>query len=245
MVQIKYTEEDLEKAKEDENKPHPPKPPIYIDEPPENETPNEKFHRIFPIKTLLLIVVLGGIVAILIGISLYYKPSTPPALVTPVTPTLTDPVQTTLTVSSSPVSISTASAQYSTDIIINTGQDSVNTVQLELSYDPSAIGNVDIVPGPFFTNPQVLLKTIDQANGRVSFALGVQNGQPGSLGQGILAKFIFTSLKKNAKVFIQLLPKSQVTADGYSQSVLKSTVDASFYPNSIPVLNSPTPTPNY
>jgi hypothetical protein len=181
----------------------------------------------FPIKTLLLIIILALVATGLIMLAVFVnKPAQTTSTVVVPTQTI-NPLQTTLTISSTPKKLSTPSA-YSTDIIINTGQNAVTKVQLELLYDPRVLTKVDINPGPFFINPQILLKNIDKVNGRISFALGIQNGDSPVLGQGILANLSFSSLQKNATASVRLLPKTEVTAQGYSQSVLKSTVDGLF-----------------
>ena len=208
---------------------------------PNNINKSETTNKGFPLKTLALIIVLGLIALGLIALALFNKNTFQQAQnIQPVilTPTLSDPVQTILTISSTPIRLSTPSA-FSSDILINTGQDHVNKVQLEISYDPKILTKVDITPGAFFTDPQVLIKTIDSENGRISFALGVQNGEVGLLGQGLLAKLTFSTLQKNATATasITLLPKSQVSADGVSESVLKSTVDAVYNLTTSPKTN--------
>lgn len=202
-----------------------------------NENPTPKSG--IPVKTLLLIIVLAIVAFGLVTFALVINRNNPSEQ-TQITPspseepqTLSDPVQTTLIISSSPVKLSTPSA-YSTDIVINTGQDAVNKVQLEIAYDPKILTKVDIDAGPFFTDPQVFLKNIDSGNGRISFALGVQEGENGVLGQGVLAKLSFTAIQKSATASVTLLPKTQVTADGYSESVLKSTIDGLFNLNTAP-----------
>ncbi len=202
--------------------------PVAVLETP-NEMPPQTPKKGLHIKTLVLIFILTLAALGLTMMAIMNKPNNSPTAQVTATPTpaLANPVQTTLTVSSSPVRLSTPSA-FSTDIVINTGQDLVNKVQLELSYDPKVLTKVDINPGTFFTNPQILLKTLDPTNGRISFALGVQNGQSGILGQGVIATLNFSLVANAASASVSLLPKTQVTADGYSVSVLKSTANGIF-----------------
>lgn len=213
---------------------------------PKNMNENQESQKGLPVKTLILIVVLALIAFGLVAIALSgTKPTQQTQITQPVTekPTLSDPIQTTLTASSNPTKLSTPSA-FSTDIIINTGQDPVNKVQLEISYDPKILTKVDINPGSFFTDPKISLKTIDQQNGRISFALGIQDGETGILGQSVLATLSFTAIQKNATASVSLLPKTNVSADGYSESVLKSTIDAVINLKITPTISqSPTKTP--
>lgn len=191
----------------------------------------------FPIKTFILILTLALITVGLIVLAVMPKPPQekpqPQAQITP------NPIQTVLTISSAPVPQSTPSA-YTTDVIINTGQSVVTSVQLELSYDPTVLTKVDIKPGSFFINPKVELKNIDETNGRITFALSSLDSQ-GALGQGILAKISFKTLKTNVSTTIDFLPKTKVSAQGFSESVLKSTVKASFNLEPTPITTA-TPT---
>lgn len=214
---------------------------VPVNEPVNPPTPPTKGG--FPIKTFLLILVLALITAGLVTLALLPKTPTkeenaPVAEVTP------NPVQTTLTISSTPIPQATPSA-YTTDVVINTGQNKVTEVQLELSYDPNVLTNVSIESGPFFLNPEILLKNIDQKNGRITFALSPAGGLA-ALGQGIIAKISFSSTSKTtAPTKIEFLPKTKVTALDTSESVLKSTVGATFSLGAVPTLIvSPTATPS-
>lgn len=195
----------------------------------------------FPIKTLLLIVVLALITVGLVALAISPKA---PQQITQQGPQITpNPLQTVLTISSVPTPLATASS-YTTDVVINSGQNNVTAVQLELIYDPSVLTNVDIVPGTFFVNSKVVLKTIDKDAGRITFVLSSSDNQ-GILGQGLLAKISFKSLKKNVSTTIDFLPKTQVTAENEPKSVLKTTVGALFNLGVVPTLIvSPTATPS-
>ena len=107
---------------------------------------SEKPKKGFPIKTLLLIVVLFLITGGLVAYALMPKKE-PVVEKKIVVPQIVE--QTTLTVSSVPKPQATPSA-YTTDILINTGQNSVTSVQIELSYDPLVLTKVDIKTGSFF-----------------------------------------------------------------------------------------------
>lgn len=212
-------------------------PPV-LPEPTAEQTPKKGG---FPIKTLLLIIVLALITISLVALALLpKKPAPTPTPVAKITP---NPIQTTLTISSTPVAGSTPSA-YKTDVIVNTGQNNITSVQLELSYDPKVLTNVDIETGSFFINPVIALKTIDKVNGRITYAISPAD-EIGVLGQGILAKISFKTLKKNVSTTIDFLPKTQVNAEETTQSVLKSSVGAKFTLGTIPTLIvSPTATPS-
>nr|MBI5455954.1 hypothetical protein [Candidatus Levybacteria bacterium] len=193
----------------------------------------------FPIKTLLLIITLALITVGLVILAVMPKqPKSEPTPQVQITP---NPIQTVLTISSVPVPQATPSS-YTTDVVINTGQSNVTSVQLELSYDPDILTKVDITPGSFFINPRVELKNIDETNGRITFALSSSDNQ-GALGQGLLARISFKTLKKNVSTTIDFLPKTKVSAKDTAESVLKSTVKATFNLSPTPtIIASPTAT---
>lgn len=195
----------------------------------------------FPIKTFLLIVVLALITAGLLTLALMPKQAPKE---TPTEAKITqNPIQTTLTISSTPVPQATPSS-YTTDVVINTGQNKITEVQLELSYDPAVLTKVNIEPGPFFLNPKILLKNVDEKNGRITFALAPSDALA-ALGQGIVAKISFRASKNISPTKIEFLPKTKVSALDTSESVLKSTVGATFSLGTVPTLIvSPTSTPS-
>jgi hypothetical protein len=196
----------------------------------------------FPIKTFLLILVLALITAGLVTLAILPKTPTKNEN-TPVSQVTPNPVQTTLTISSSPVPQATESS-YTTDVVINTGQNKVTSVQLELSYDPKVLKKVNIEPGSFFVSPTIQLKNVDEKNGRITFALS-QDDSLAALGQGIIAKISFTAFQNSVPTKIEFLPKTKVSALDISESVLKSTLGATFTLGAIPTLIvSPTATPS-
>lgn len=213
-------------------------------EEPNNNIIEEKPNKGMPKKTFLLILFLFLAVFGLIGLGLYLNNNQKPKA-TEVIPQVTpDPVQTILTISSNPTPLATVSA-YKTDVVINTGQNSVTSVQLELLYDPKVLTKVDIKPGPFFTDSVTELKNIDPVNGRISFVVSVPNKSEGNgiLGQGVVATITFNLIKGQGQTptYISFLPKSQVTAESIQGSALKSTVDASFTLLSFKPTFTPTP----
>jgi hypothetical protein len=213
-----------------------------IEAPQQPTVPTTQKKRGFPIKTFLLILVLALITAGLVTLALMPKKPAPEesVVVAKITP---NPIQTTLTISSTPVPQATPSS-YTTDVVINTGQNKVTAVQLELSFDPNVLTKVNIEPGSFFINPSVELKNIDTKNGRITFAIS-PGDKVGALGQGILAKISFTAPKNINPTKIDFLPKTKVSAEDTSESVLKSTIGAQFSLGTVPTLIvSPTATPS-
>ena len=178
-------------------------------------------------RTLLLIFALFVITSVLLVVALY-KPMPQPLVPQTITPVQKQPdAQTTLSFSEPSFTISSTSARtYSVPINISTGENKVTAVQLELQYDPKLLTNVEVVPGPFFTNPIPLLEQIDQTTGRISYAFGISPSDEGISGTGIVATLTFRASASSQQTGIVFLPKTLVTAEGVSQSVLKESIDA-------------------
>jgi len=135
-----------------------------------------------PKRTLALIVVLILITVGLVWLSVYTQPQPKTQVVQKQTLKL-PPAVTTIALSSTPDFAATSSS-YSLDVKISSGENKVTAVQLEMSYDPKAINVTDILPGTFLNNPIVLLKKIDEQNGRVSYAVAIKPGDETISGNG-------------------------------------------------------------
>lgn len=107
---------------------------------------------------------------------------------------------------------------------MNTNENSVTAVQLELHYDPAILGNISITAGPFLNKPIELLKTIDKTDGNITFMLGLPPAQQPVQGKGIVATITFSKLvSTTAKTTeFKMLSSSLVTASGIDSSVLRS-----------------------
>jgi hypothetical protein len=178
-------------------------------------------------RTLFLIFALFIITGVLLMVALY-NPNAKPAAI-PITPTPKEEIaQTVLSFGSTNIatSSSVASLKYSVPINISTGKNKVTAVQLEMQYDPQVITKVTVVPGPFFTKPEVLLEQIDEKTGRITYAFGSGLTEPSVVGQGIVANLTFEAKATPLQTtIISFLPKTLVTAEGINQSVLKQTND--------------------
>lgn len=164
---------------------------------------------------LILIVSVAGLLALSLNTGTTPAPTSIPISIAQTTLVMSDPSAST-------------SGLLESNITINGQGNSVSAVQIELSYDPKDLGNVDITAGSFFNNPVELFKKIDSENGRVSFALGVGLGEKGISGQGVVTKLSFTKLRTSGTTSISFLPKSLVSSEGISQSVLKSATGTTF-----------------
>jgi hypothetical protein len=115
---------------------------------------------------------------------------------------------------------------------VNVGLDSqdneITAVQMEISYDPKVLSFVSVTPSSLFAQGVPLINTVDKKNGRISYAVGLSPQQVSTphTGKIEVATLEFTkvgSASGSTSTQIQFLPKSLVSARGVAQSVLKST----------------------
>lgn len=176
-------------------------------------------------KTVGLIIALILVTGILVYTAVAPKQPAPatPSTTTPTTPAVL--AQTTLALSPSLLSLSSNSG--SLNVVIDSGSNKITAVQLELSYDPKMLSAVDITPGAFFDKPVTLIKTIDDKNGKISYALGIAPTGLAKSGQGAVATITFSSAQQTGQATqITFSPKTLVTAEGANSSVLKATSGA-------------------
>lgn len=177
-----------------------------------------------PVKTVVLIVLLAIVAAGLLFFAISAKNNTLQKLSTTKFEEVKNPADTTLLIE--PATQDQESSKYSSDVSIDTGSNSVNSAQIELSYDPSILVSVDINPSGFFPSSVVLLKNIDTVNGRITFALGLPLGQSEVNGKGILAKITYSVLNpQSVNTTLSFLPKTEVRGPTATSSLLKTTKD--------------------
>ncbi len=136
----------------------------------------------------------------------------------------TIPAHTVLTVGPNPLEV--GQGQLGTaQISVDTSDNNVTAIQLEMGYDPNLLSNVKIVPGPLFKNPAVLIDKNDPVKGRYTYAFGITpSGQP-ITGKGVIATVTFTPKAGSAgkQTQLGLLPTTLVTARGIADSVMKTS----------------------
>jgi len=175
-------------------------------------------------RTSILIIILAIITGGLLYLALIGNAPKKVAVVSP-TPTPMSPnAKTTLGLEAAPASLSSTLAMHTVAVTVDT-TNHVNAIQIELGYDPTVVSNITIKPGTFFKQPTILLNTIDQPDGRISYALAEQIDLHGHAGQGIAALVSFDTVPNasTSSTTISFMPKTTVTADGILESVLKTT----------------------
>jgi len=176
-----------------------------------------------PRKTLALISGLVVVTVILFIIALKTgKQEMQPAPTPSVQPSPTSVAHSVLSFSPNPVTVQPG-GQGSVAVTIDTSDNAVTAVQLEIAYDPSAVTNIKVTSGSLFASPTVLINKNDAKKGRYTYAFGITpNGKTVS-GTGSVAAITFTAKGAlGTQSQLTLLPTSLVTARGVASSVLKS-----------------------
>lgn len=179
-------------------------------------------------RTLTLIFALIVATTALVFVAVKQQPQNPPQKAETILPTPTPFAESTLSFSPNPLTVDNTATSSSINVDINTGSNNATAVQLEMQYDPKVLKNVDIALSSFLQNPVVLLKNIDKKTGRISFAFGINPAGNAQKGMGTVATLTFEVNKESqgTETAISFLPKTLVTAEGVSQSVLKSSTAA-------------------
>ena len=172
-------------------------------------------------KTPLLIAGLVILTGVLLALSINSRKSPP----SPGSKEIKRDFAKTSLVISDEVRVSTVSGVYETDIIIDSGDNRITGAQIELSYDPEVLSGFDINQGDFLSDPQIILKDIDSQTGRASFVLGIKPEQQAVSGTGVIVIVSF-SKQGDDQSFINFLPQTLISAQGFDQSVLKETISA-------------------
>jgi len=142
---------------------------------------------------------------------------------TPTPQPLSPLAHTVLSLSPNPLNI-IAGGTGKVDVNIDTSDNSATAVQLELSYDPNMLENVNIQPAQFFSSPVTLINKNNPTTGRFTYAFGASPGGQDSPAKGLVATISFTAKNVQAsKSDLTLLPETIVTARGEAHSVLKSS----------------------
>jgi len=179
-----------------------------------------------PKKTLALI---SGLVLVTIVLFVIALKSNQQSTQTPVTPsTAMQPSPTpsmahsVLSLSPNPVKV-LSGGLGKVDVVIDTSDNAVTAVQLELSYDPKVVSNVQVLPGTLFQNAVVLINKNNPTAGRFTYAFGRTPSQTPISGTGTVATISFTANASSQPSQLTLLPTTLVTARGVKTSVLKSS----------------------
>lgn len=187
-----------------------------------------------PKKTITLVVILALIAGALLFLAL--RPAGKQQITQKIIPTRKI-VQKTATVFFNPQNIDlssgTATPTSSVDIFVDTGNNEISGVQLEMQYDPKALRNVALTQSTdvnafFGPNNQPLFREVNPETGRISFAIAIQPTQPTKKGVGKLATLSFSKVF-NAKgtTTVNFLEKTVVTVLGADQSALKDSIPLS------------------
>lgn len=146
------------------------------------------------------------------------------AVINPTPPILVSPAHTTLSITPPATSL----LAWNSNVVISTGINKVTAIQLNITYNPQEISNVDIAAGTFFSNPAILLKKIDPKLGEITYVLGIGLGQKAVSGNGTVATITFTPNVNTKQSSFAFAPETGVAAQGELGNVLKSSAGINF-----------------
>ncbi len=202
-----------------------------------------------PKKTLGLILGLLATTVLLLFLALRTgKGPLTPSPVSVLSPTPTPVVSTVLAFSPNTVTLD-QTGRGTIDVSIDTGENAVAAVQLEIAYDPKILRNVTIQQAGLFQNASPLKNSVDTNTGRITFIMGITPAQAKTpiKGKGSIATITFTQAATTIDGItkMSILPKSQVGDfyTGQGHSVLKSTGDATITLNRQVVPQQPSTPP--
>lgn len=181
-----------------------------------------------PKKTLALIsgLVLVTVVLFVIALKSNQQSTQAPSTSTPSTATQPSPTvsmaHSVLSLSPNPVTV-VPGVQGKVDVNIDTSDNAVTAVQLEIAYDPKVLSNVQVTPGSLFQNSIALINKNNPTTGRFTYAFGRTPSQEPVSGKGAVATISFTAKASAQPSQLTLLPTTLVTARGVATSVLKSS----------------------
>lgn len=182
-----------------------------------------------PKKTTILIILLAAITGLLIFLAVRNETvqnTITQDTITP-SPTSTQPYAL-LSFSSDTLDLSQLSANQTVDVVIDTNGKPVAGAQIELTFDPVVFTNVRLIPAenPFFgPDAVVLFNSVDQEQGRASYAVGLSADAAEKTGAGPVVRLQFTANKAAgvANSSITFEQKSAVTTKESLGSVLLNT----------------------
>jgi len=117
-----------------------------------------------------------------------------------------------------------AGSTGSVNVTVDSVDNGITAVQLDLSFNPNILSNVVVTKGTFFKNSVEMLNSVDQNNGKISYAAGASFSESGVRGTGTVATITFQVLPTvTPQTEIVFTKKTLVTAEKSIDSVLKTT----------------------
>lgn len=188
-----------------------------------------------PKKTTILILILAVVTALLVFIAVIGDRGTKPSTQQPPLVKTTPTVAPTARLYFVPEElILSAPLEQSVDVTIDTQGKPISGAQIELSYDPTLLSDVAILPATddasvFGPNSTVLFNSVDEELGRISLAIAVGLGEDEKIGIGKVATITFTTVPPDPNfpeqtTELSFLPKTAVTTLTSRNTILKEAL---------------------
>lgn len=117
------------------------------------------------------------------------------------------------------------------EVFITTENSTPTIIQFEIAYDPLTVTPLQITPGAYFTNPIVVLNSVNPRNGRISYALKCSadykkdpNAKCGNNQVDSVARITFTvnpGIRLNETTF-DILPKTLLETKEANKVILQT-----------------------
>ncbi len=185
-----------------------------------------------PRRTVILIIILTILTGVLVFLAVQNeqrKVQAPDMTVGTESPTQ-QPVSKTATVSFDPMSVQAVASTRSAstvDVILDSKEHTIDSIQLEFVYDPAILSNVTVVaPESNFFGDQgsytVFPLSDDPQRGRASYAVGISPEREARQGIGVVAQISFSVNPQStaSATEIQVLDRSMANEPNSHQSVL-------------------------
>ena len=139
-------------------------------------------------------------------------------------PTPTPIAQTVIKMSPNPVVLT--NGKGSVEVNMDTNENEISAVQLEILYDPQALSNVAIKLGTFFSSTVPYWNKIDKEKGIISYSLVILPNEAQLKGSGTVAVIEFQKNPSSsiASTELEILPRTIVVTSGNSSSVLNQAI---------------------
>src|SRR3989344_580334 len=115
-----------------------------------------KHHNFMSRSTLALVIGLFSITVILLALALKQlplqqkQPEKKVAAVSLIPLPTTSPIQTTLSFLPATLDVSSSASPSAIEVLLDTGNNKVTDIQLELTFDPDVLTSITVESGPFF-----------------------------------------------------------------------------------------------
>jgi len=106
------------------------------------------------------------------------------------------------------------------DVVLDSGAKPVSAAQLDISFDPNVLTNMQVTNGDFFDNPVVLMNKV--TGGNIFYAAAIPAIGKDKAGQGVVAVLSYTpNAVAGNQTSLKFLSRTKITTTDLNNSILK------------------------